>query len=273
MNRRKRSEKLKKNLTLRPRINKLSQDLHAHQMQPGTEKASTTGINQEKQMEEALRKSEMRFQLSSQLLTAHDTERKKLAEELDQSILSKLSAIKNVLEKKINQLGKEFASERLELENLLAAVRHAAEDSRKLIINLYPTILDTFGLVGGINFFLNEYQKIYSHVQLTREIFLQDIDVPKNFGLAIFRVLQEALNNFIEHSQGDQVYVGLRKKGGDIRLLVDDNGAGFHPESCQSGLGRESMKSRVELSGGIFKIESTPGKGTTIRASWPLNEG
>jgi len=120
-------------------------------MQPATEKASTTEISQEKQMEEALRKAEMRLRPSSQLLTAHDTERKKLAEELDQSILSKLSAIKNVLEKEINQLGKEFASERLELENLLAAVQHAAEDGRKLIINLYPTILDTFGLVGGIN--------------------------------------------------------------------------------------------------------------------------
>jgi signal transduction histidine kinase len=64
------------------------------------------------------------------------------------------------------------------------------------------------------------------------------------------------------------VYVSLKKKGGGIRLLIEDNGIGFNPEGSQNGLGLDSMRGRVELSGGIFKIESAKGKGTTIRATW-----
>jgi signal transduction histidine kinase len=59
-------------------------------------------------------------------------------------------------------------------------------------------------------------------------------------------------------------------KGSDrIELVAQDNGQGFDLENTQKGVGLESMRERVEISGGIFKIESVIGAGTTIRASWP----
>ncbi len=103
----------------------------------------------------------------------------------------------------------------------------------------------------------------------TTKLELQGIDVPEHLRLVIFRILQQALDNFIKHGQGDQVYVALKKKGGGIKPVIEDNGIEFNPESCQKGLGLDSMRGRIELAGGVFQIESAKGIGTTIRASWP----
>jgi len=165
-------------------------------------------------------------------------------------------------------LGKETSPEKLELENLISMVQNAIGDARRIMTNLHPFILADPGFVAGIDLFLREFQKMHPCVQINNQISLQEIDFPKLLGVVIFRVLQEALKNFIKHSQGDQVYVSLKKKGGGVRLLIEDNGVGFNLEDSRNGLGLDSMRGRVELSGGIFKIESAKGKGTTIRATW-----
>jgi len=81
--------------------------------------------------------------------------------------------------------------------------------------------------------------------------------------------MQEAMNNVAKHSKADLARLILRKMVDKIELSVEDNGAGFDPENTKQGLGLTSMRERAELSGGTFEIESTVGKGTTIRASWP----
>jgi signal transduction histidine kinase len=66
------------------------------------------------------------------------------------------------------------------------------------------------------------------------------------------------------------VEVSLFKSEGTFSLVIRDNGQGFDVETAQKGLGLESMRERVELSGGGFQIESIIGKGTTIRAIWSI---
>jgi len=248
-------------------VKRSPQDLQIHQMKLEVQNIASE-ITQRKQVEEALRNSETRLRQSSQLIRVHERERKRLSQELEDSILSKLTAIQSSLERKVSQFGKEPTPERLELEKLISMAQHAMGDARRIMTNLHPSILYDLGFVAGLNLFLTEFQKMHSRVQISNQISLQEIDVPKDLGVVIFRVLHEALNNFIRHSQGDQVYVSLKKKGGGIRLLIEDNGIGFNPEGSKNGLGLDSMRGWVELSGGIFKIESAKGKGTTIRASW-----
>jgi signal transduction histidine kinase len=64
------------------------------------------------------------------------------------------------------------------------------------------------------------------------------------------------------------VDLSLSKSDNTLALMIRDNGQGFDPEKAQKGLGLESMRERVEVSGGEFQIESAPGQGTTIRAIW-----
>jgi hypothetical protein len=77
-------------------------------------------------------------------------------------------------------------------------------------------------------------------------------------------------SNFAKHGKGNLLELSLLKSDNTLHLKIQDNGQGFDVEKVPKGLGLESMRERVELSGGPFHIESVEGKGTTIRASWSL---
>ncbi len=106
---------------------------------------------------------------------------------------------------------------------------------------------------------------------------VEENDVSPSLKTVIYRTLQEAVNNIAKHSKADLAHLSLRKTGGKVELLVQDNGRGFDlkevvdSESSRQGFGLVSMRERTELSGGSFSIDSTEGEGTTIRASWPLS--
>ena len=101
-------------------------------------------------------------------------------------------------------------------------------------------------------------------------------DVPpqlsKEAALALFRVLQEALQNAVKHSHAQDFKVELRATPDGIHLAVSDSGAGFDQRKAldSRGLGLVSMRERLQLVNGTMVIESEPGRGTTIRARVPL---
>ena len=98
----------------------------------------------------------------------------------------------------------------------------------------------------------------------------EEEEIPDGLKIVIYRVLQEAPNNVAKHSRADRVFVSLKTSSEGIELGVEDKGDGFDPDNCRVGLGLGSMRERVELSGGRFHMESTIGKGTVIRALWPV---
>ena len=138
-------------------------------------------------------------------------------------------------------------------------------------MDLRPSILDDLGILATLSWFCREFQKIYSHLQVQNQIDIQEQDVPEPLKIVIFRVLQEAMNNIAKHSRGEQVSLALRRINGTVVLTIRDNGIGFDLKNSRRGLGLSSMKERAELSGGSFTVESSIGKGTLIRASWPLD--
>jgi signal transduction histidine kinase len=124
------------------------------------------------------------------------------------------------------------------------------------------------GLIATIGWLCGEYQRSYPHITVQQEIAVSEKDIAEGIKVVIYRVLQEALNNFARHGKGARVEVSLSKSDGTFSLVIRDNGQGFEVEKAQKGLGLVSMRERVELSGGEFQIESTIGQGTTIRANW-----
>ena len=91
----------------------------------------------------------------------------------------------------------------------------------------------------------------------------------------VYRTLQEAMDNVGRYSKADLVHLSSRKIDGKIEWLVQNNGQGFdlkevvHSEGSKQRFGLVSMRERTELAGGSFSVDSTEGRGTTIRASWP----
>jgi PAS domain S-box-containing protein len=227
-------------------------------------------------LEDELRESENRLRaLSSQLLTVQENERKRIAMELHDGIGQILTAIKFKVENILQEKGKARAKEK-SLEAIVPMVRESVEEVRRIQMDLRPSTLDDLGILATLGWFCREYQKIYSHIRIEKEIGLQEGEVSIPLKTVIYRLTQEALNNIAKHSKADLVHLSLRKKENRVEWVVKDNGMGFDLEEILSsersgrGLGLNSMRERTELSGGSFEIETTLGAGTMIRASWPL---
>jgi signal transduction histidine kinase len=97
----------------------------------------------------------------------------------------------------------------------------------------------------------------------------------KDAALCLFRVAQEALNNVARHARASLASVALRQMDGGLLLAVSDDGVGFDAEHSGKGmrLGLASMRERVRLVNGTLDIESAPGRGTTVVAWVPAEQG
>lgn len=226
-----------------------------------------------------LRESENRLRLlTSQLFTAQENERKRIAHEIHDSLGACLGAIKFKVEdalQKAKTKSQSLVTEE-QLETVVKMVQECAEESRRIQMDLRPSILDDLGILPALSWFCRRFQTIYSDIHIEQEISIQEDEVSDSLRTVIYRISQEALNNIAKHSKADLVNLSLRKADGKIHLAIQDNGQGFDvngvlsAESYRRGLGLGSMRERAELSGGSFAINSARGKGTTIRASWPI---
>ena len=220
-----------------------------------------------------LAKTQERLQnLASQLLLAQEKERKRVAVELHDGLMSELAATKFLLEGKIMLLDNGKPINSGGLRRIADVLADTMKEARRIMNNLHPSTLDELGLIATISWLCGEYQKSYPHITVQQEIAVSEKDIAEGIRVVIYRVLQEALNNFARHGKGDRVEVSLSKSDGSFSFVVRDNGQGFNVENAKKGLGLESMRERVELSGGNFILESAGSVGTTIRASWPLPE-
>ena len=226
----------------------------------------------------ALQESETRLRrLTSQLLSAQEDERRRVAHELHDSVGSSLAALKFKIAKTIQELAQGGVTSE-SFQALIPIVQQSVEESRRIQANLRPSMLDDLGILATIEWHCREFQKMYSHIRIEKRIDLTEDKIPDDLKIVIYRISQEALNNIAKHSGADLVTLSLKKAGEPIELVIQDNGQGFNveeilsEESYKRGLGLSSMRERAELSGGSFNIESISGKGTTIRVSWSIDQ-
>jgi signal transduction histidine kinase/FixJ family two-component response regulator len=225
---------------------------------------------QRKQLEDTLRQSEYQVRFfASQCLTAQETERKRIAGELHDSIAASLGAMKYRIDK-IGEDMKQGLCGPDPLQDLGVKVAEINSEVRRIMADLRPSILDDLGITAAMKWFCREYQKTYSHISVENQIGLSEDEVPDSLKTPIFRICQEAMNNTAKYSKASLVNLSLTKEDAKIQLTIQDNGQGFDPETVRKGMGLSTMRERAELSGGSFELESTKGKGTTVRASWPI---
>lgn len=220
---------------------------------------------------------EMRL-LSAQLLTIQESERKRIAADLHDGIGQSLSLIKFSLESiagLVSAGAVEEASEVLRL--LVPKVKDALGEVRSISMGLRPPMLDDLGIIATLAWFLREFERTCRAIRFERDFSICEDEVPAPIRITIFRILQEALSNVVKHAYADLVRVSLSKSDQALHLSIEDNGQGFDPlevsirEGSDRGLGLLGMKERASLSGGSFVLESTTGRGTRIRVSWPVN--
>jgi signal transduction histidine kinase len=204
-------------------------------------------------------------ELSAKLVRAQEDERRALSRELHDEVGQSFSA---VLMEAENLLDMEPAAEvRPHLEALRSLAEKGMNEIRNMALLLRPSMLDDFGLVPALNWQARETAKRTGmRVQIDSEV---EDELPDEHKTAIYRIVQEALNNCARHAQATTVQVSVRGENGQILLNVQDDGSGFDPQRVR-GLGLLGMEERVRHLGGEFEIDSKPGRGTLLHIALPL---
>jgi signal transduction histidine kinase len=146
----------------------------------------------------------------------------------------------------------------------------------KLAFYLRPSILDDYGLDSALRRYFSETMK-YSQVKIVYQYISPDEwRLPTLLETTLYRITQEAIANILRHANASQASVILIQRDNEVTLLIEDDGAGFDPAMLQTEsklcLGLIGMRERATLLGGNFSIESSRGKGTTIRIKIPIHK-
>jgi signal transduction histidine kinase len=211
--------------------------------------------------------------LSQRLMKAQEDERLHLSRELhDESgqLLAALTVQLGLLERDaINP--ETIHSHIAELKQTASAIQ---KNLHHLAVNLRPASLDHLGLVTTLQQFIHEFSRQYNITVEFETVGMQDKRLPIEIETALFRIIQESLTNVVLHAQATQVDVLLSLTEKHISAIIEDNGVGFTHASTmtEEQLGLFGMRERVEMLGGMFTIESSPGKGTTIKAEVPYDD-
>jgi signal transduction histidine kinase len=221
-----------------------------------------TDIADRVQREAELRRSsdELRA-LSAKLVKVQERECQRIATDLHDGLGQSLTAMKYGLEQTLCQLraGATGASVPM-LEVLLARLKDAVGEVRRVAMNARPSTLDDLGVVATLSWLFREFETIYPDIAVRRHV---DI----------------AMNNIAKHSQASVVDVSLRRIDDHLELVILDNGRGFDPEAVALrpagafGLGLGSIRDRAIFAGGTHSLRASVGKGVEIRVSLPLAVG
>ncbi|HYK91977.1 MAG TPA: ATP-binding protein [Acidobacteriota bacterium] len=240
--------------------------------------SSISDITELRKAGEALRESERGLKrLSSQLMNVQESERKRIAWEIHDGIGQSLGAVKYTLESVIRSMrGKSVPDWIDPLQTILPMLQTIFDEVRRIQADLRPPLLDDIGLEAAVSWSCRQLQETYRDIHVETRLF-GELSIPEHLKTVIFRVVQEGLTNIAKHSRAHNASVTLRRKRDLIELTIKDDGEGFKledlsgMEETRRGIGISSMKERTELVGGEFEIESSAGKGTTLKASWPIS--
>ncbi|RMF88950.1 MAG: sensor histidine kinase [Planctomycetota bacterium] len=150
-------------------------------------------------------------------------------------------------------------------------LREAVGDARRLVRGLRPALLDEGGPVPAIENFLHETAAAHPEVAIEFMNESRFHRLPLPLETAVFRIVQEAVNNAVRHAQASKIVVRLEQPNGDLVIEVRDDGRGFDPQKIPGGhFGVIGLYDRAASFGGRAEIDSAPGRGTTVRAVLPL---
>jgi signal transduction histidine kinase len=201
------------------------------------------------------------------VVEAQELERSRLARELHdetgQALTSILLGLKGLEQSIESPEGRRAAAEVREI------VVSTLQNVRRLAVELRPAALDDFGLGPALERLVETY-RAQSGIAIDLELRLPAERLPAEVETTLYRIVQEALTNVTKHARADRVSILLRDKDGAVIVVIEDDGVGFDPGYPAAGLGLAGMRERLALVGGRLRLETAPGRGTTLAAEVPL---
>lgn len=198
-----------------------------------------------------------------------EQEKSRIARELHDELAQSLTALKmDTMWLKDRVHGEPAAK----LEAMLTMLDSAVASTRRIAADLRPLVLDDLGLVPAIEWLVQNFvQRTGVRCELDID---EALELGEPYATAVFRMVQESLQNVAKHARASEVRVNVARKDGAMELAVQDNGIGFRtddPRKPQS-LGLVGLRERAHLLRGEVDITSEAGVGTRVHARIPLKE-
>jgi two-component system CheB/CheR fusion protein len=207
--------------------------------------------------------------LTDSVLAAQAEEREYLAQELHDETGQALSALLVGLRSVEERVGEGAVAK--ELERLRGQVRALVESVRRMARGLHPTVIEQLGFGGALRELVSQVGADHTvDIELRVDDDERLAELPLTMGVALYRVIQEALTNVVRHSHSASARVEVAVGALSLSLVVHDDGRGFDPERASSGLGLPLMRRRVQQLGGTLEVQSVPGNGARLLARVPL---
>ena len=217
-------------------------------------------ITDQKNAQETIR------EYSIQLMHIEEDLRSKLSTELHDEIAQDLTALgmnlSIIYDTNLSKSREQIGSQILNAQKILQKVNKSI---RNIMAELRPPVIDDFGLSPALKWYSESFSS-----RTGIAVVLQMDDpfrrLSKDREIALFRICQEALTNIAKYARSTHVVISLKNTGDKILFSVSDDGVGFDPVDSRpnSGWGLAIMRDRAESIGGLFRLLSTPGRGTII---------
>lgn len=202
--------------------------------------------------------------LMSRLVSAQEEERRRIASDIHDDTIQAMVAVGMQIELVRRAIGDAPLAN--ELDGLVRTVRDAIGRLRSLLFDVHPAMLEREGLAKSLQTYLDRMRDAGGPA-FRLDVSAEHEPVP-DARATLYRIAQEALSNARKHAEADLVEVSLRAGPEGVILRITDDGIGFDPSRVvrleEGHLGLTTMRERAALAGGRCRIESAPGRGTTV---------
>jgi len=207
-----------------------------------------------------------------QLIETQEQERRRISNELHDALGQDLFMIKTRAKASRQETPDTTADEALQSIEAMATESYAG--LKRIAHGLRPYQLDKIGLSRTIE---NMLQRVAETCDVRFDIAIGHVDdcFPPDAAISVFRIVQEAVNNVIRHAGARHARVRVDHAGTLVEIVVADDGRGFDVTSAgaESGFGLMGIRERAQALGGALDLQSTPGRGTVLRVTLPLEDG
>jgi len=197
------------------------------------------------------------------VINTEENEKKRFAKDLHDGLGPILSTVKMSLSTLDDRINDPSGIEILNNTNHL--VNEAISTIKDISNNMSPHVLSNFGLASAINTFVSKINQTGT-VEIDFNTNMENIRLENDKEVVIYRAVCELINNSVRHSGASRIEIELNKLEKFVTLQFNDNGRGFDMSTLgnedSKGMGLSNIETRVRTVGGVFVLESNPGKGT-----------
>ncbi|GEM_PF-1887456 len=214
----------------------------------------------------------MRQRLLKQIVEAAESERTRIAADLHDGPIQRLTALAVRLEVARMATGrKDTHRAREAIDDVQSQVSEEIERLRRLMSDLRPPALDERGLLDALRDYATTLQRTTGLEVVVESGDGHPARLSRSAETVLYRIAQEATTNVVKHAHARSVRIRLMNGDGRVQMEVADDGRGFDPRAstAHDHFGLAGMRERAEMAGGTLEVESRPGRGTTIRAVVP----